>query len=240
MYLTAVQIGFSVLTVLFYYLLYREFRSVLPKTTLTPEHQKKFIRNLLITFFCWLVFSYGWSRFGIMNNFNFFPFNVAPVILVPLIVVLLFSFSKAVKEILLQLPHENIIKLQVFRFYVEVMLWALFASALLPVQMTFEGRNFDVITGVTAVLLTTRFSGFVLIEKLPKVVLVIWNIAGLVLLVNIVVIAILSMPSPLRYFMNEPANTIVTEFPISLLPAFLVPLAYLLHILSLRKVFMKK
>jgi hypothetical protein len=118
---------------------------------------------------------------------------------------------------------------------VEVLLWALYASALLPIQMTFEGRNFDIITGVTAVLLTTRLSGFMLLDKLPRFVIILWNIMGLGLLINIVAIAILSMPTPFRYFMNEPANTIVTLFPISLLPAFLVPLAYMLHILSLRK-----
>lgn len=240
MYLTAAQIGFFLLTVIFYGMLYREFRLVLPKTTLTAEQQKKFTRNFLIAFLGWLVFMYAWSRFGTFSNFDLFPINAAPVILIPLIIILFFSFSKTVKEILLHIQQENIIKLQVFRFYVEVLLWALFSEALLPVQMTFEGRNFDVVTGVTAVLLTTRIAGLMLLNKLPKVFIILWNLLGLGLLINIVVIAILSMPTPLRYFINDPANTIVTEFPISLLPAFLVPLAYMLHILSLRKVFLEK
>jgi hypothetical protein len=34
--------------------------------------------------------------------------------------------------------------------------------------MTFEGRNFDMITGVTAVLLTTRLSSFMLLESSQK------------------------------------------------------------------------
>lgn len=239
MYLTAAQIGFPLLTFIFYYLLYREFRLALPKTSLTAEQQKKFIRNILIAFLGWLVFIYAWSRFGIFSNFKHFPFNAAPVMLIPLITILIFTFSKPVKALLLHIPQENIIKLQVFRFYVEVLLWALFTSSLLPVQMTFEGRNFDIVTGVTAVLLTTRLSGFILLNKLPKFVIILWNIMGLLLLINIVIIAILSMPTPFRYFMNEPATTVVTGFPISMLPAFLVPLAYMLHILSLRKATME-
>ena len=239
MYLTAAQIGFFLLTVIFYFLLYREFRLALPKTSLSAEQQKKFIRNLLIIFFGWFVFIYIWSRFGIFENFDLFPFNAAPVIIIPLIAILIFTLSKTVKEIIIHIPQENIIKLQVFRFYVEVLLWALFASALLPIQMTFEGRNFDIITGVTAVLLTTRVSGFILLNKLPRFAVILWNIMGLGLLINIVAIAILSMPTPFRYFMNEPVNVVVTQFPISLLPAFLVPLAYMLHILSLRKVLIK-
>jgi hypothetical protein len=236
MYLTAVQIGFFLLTVIFYFMLYREFRLALPKTSLTPEQQKKFSRNFRVAFFGWLMFIYAWSRFGIFGNFELFPVNAAPVIIIPLVTILIFSFSKSVREILPHIPQENIIKLHVFRFYVEVLLWALFASALLPVQMTFEGRNFDVITGVTAM----GAAWLITKNRFPKLAIILWNIMGLALLINIVAIAILSMPVPFRYFMNEPANTIVTEFPVSLLPAFLVPLAYLLHILSLRKAFLKR
>ncbi len=236
MYLTAAKIGFFLLTIIFYYMLYREFRLALPKTSLTVEQQKKFSRNFLLGFFGWFVFIYLWSRLGIFSNFQLFPVNAAPVIIIPLLTILLFSFSKTVKEILPHIPQQNIIKLQVFRFYVEVLLWALFASALLPVQMTFEGRNFDVITGVTAL----GVAWLITKDKFPKIAIILWNILGLGLLINIVAIALLSMPTPFRYFMNEPANTIVTGFPISLLPAFLVPLAYMLHILSLRKASLKK
>lgn len=239
MYLTAAQVGFFLLTIIFYYLLYRELRLALPKTPMPPDKQKRFSRNLLIVFFAWFAFVYTWSRFGIFENFGLFPFNAIPIIFIPLITIMVFTLSKSVKEILIHIPQENLIKLQSFRFYVEVLLWALYASALLPIQMTFEGRNLDIITGITAVLLTTRLSGFMLVDKLPKFALILWNIMGLGLLINVVGIAILSMPIPLRYFINEPANTVVTQFPISLLPAFLVPLAYMLHILSLRKALLK-
>lgn len=240
MYQTAAQIGFFLLTVIFYYLLYREFRLALPKTSLSAEQQKKFIRNFLIVFFGWFVFIYIWSRFGIFENFDLFPINAAPVIIIPLIAILILTFSKTVKEILAHIPQEKIIWMQSFRFYVEVLLWALYASALLPIQMTFEGRNFDIVTGITAVLLTTRLSNFILLDKLPKFAIILWNIMGLALLINIVAIALLSMPTPFRYFMNEPANMVVTQFPISLLPAFLVPLAYMLHLLSIRKALKNK
>lgn len=239
MYLTAAQIGFFLLTIIYYGLFYREFRLALPKTSMSPEKQKRLNRNFLVVVFGWFAFVYIWSRFGIFSNFEMFPFNAMPIVIIPLVVILIFTLSKTTKDILAHIPQESLVKLQSFRFYVEVLLWALYASALLPVQMTFEGRNFDIITGVTAVLLTTRLGSFVLFDKIPRFIIIVWNIMGLALLINIVGIAILSMPSPLRYFMNEPANTIVTEFPVSLLPAFLVPLAYMLHILSLQKASLK-
>lgn len=239
MYLTAAQTGFSLITIIFYYLLYREFRLALPKTSLSAQQQKKFVRNFLIAFFGWLVFIYIWSRFGIFKNFDFWPMNAIPVIVIPLIIVLIFAFSKSVKALLPHIPQENIIWLQSFRFYAEVLVWALYASALLPAEMTFEGRNFDVLTGVTAVLLTTRVSGFMLLNKLSKPLLILWNMAGLALLLNMVYVAARFMPTPFRDYLHEPSAIVLTEFPISLLVAFLIPLAYMLHILSLRKISMK-
>ena len=238
------QIGFFLLTGIFYFLLYREFRLAMPKTSLSTEQQKKFVRNFLIVVIGWAVFIYGWSRFGMFSNFDLFPVNVIPVMAFPLIMVVIFSFSKTVKELLTRIPQVNLVKLQVFRFYVEILLWALFMANVLPVQMTFEGRNFDILTGITAALLTAQLPKFVfggmIFNKLSRFAIIAWNIIGLGLLINIVVIAILSMPTPLRYFMNEPSNTLVAQFPFILLPGILVPIAYSFHIFSLRQLLLKK
>jgi hypothetical protein len=83
------------------------------------------------------------------------------------------------------------------------------------------------------VLLINRYS-------LSKKWIVAWNLLGIILLFNIVGIALLSAPTPFRYFMNEPANTIAATFPFILLPGFLVPLAYGLHFLSLRQLMVDK
>ncbi|MEL6651576.1 MAG: hypothetical protein AAFQ87_12320, partial [Bacteroidota bacterium] len=62
-----------------------------------------------------------------------------------------------------------------------------------------------------------------------------YNLFGLVLLFIIVSMAILSMPTPFRQFLNEPSNAVMATFPFIWLPAFLVPLAFCLHLLSLRQ-----
>jgi hypothetical protein len=170
-----------------------------------------------------------------MSDFSIFPLNVMPILAVPMIAILAFTFSKAGKEILLQIPVENLIRIQAFRFFVELLLWALYLENQAPVQMTFEGRNFDVLSGISAPIIALLIKK----EKISKTGLVIWNLACLGLLINIVATAILSMPTPLRVFMNEPPNTIVTLFPVSWLPTLLVPLAYGLHFLSLRQLYLK-
>ena len=57
---------------------------------------------------------------------------------------------------------------------------------------------------------------------------------GLALLLNVVVISVLSMPTPLRRFHNEPANTFVTHFPYVWLPLYLVQVAWMSHLLIFR------
>jgi hypothetical protein len=138
------------------------------------------------------------------------------------------TFSKGTAEVLRHVPVQVLTNLQVFRVFVEILLWMLFIQYALPVQMTFEGRNFDILAGLTAPVMAYLFAG-------NRKLIIAWNLVSLGLLINIVAIAILSMPSPLQIFHNEPSNTIVAEFPFIFLPTFLVPLAYGLHFLSLRK-----
>ena len=125
----------------------------------------------------------------------------------------------------------GLIGFQVFRAPVEWVLFALYRAGEAPVQMTFEGWNFDVLTGLSAPLiawLATR-------GTIARRAILVWNVAGLALLANIAAIAVLSTPTPLRAFWNEPANTFVAHWPWIWLPSFLVQAALLSHLLAFRK-----
>jgi uncharacterized membrane protein len=127
--------------------------------------------------------------------------------------------------------------MQSFRIAVELLLLMAFVNGRIPVQMTFEGRNFDILTGILALP-----AGYLLVNRkmyAPRLA-VAFNVLGLLLLTNILVIAVLSMPTPIRYFMNEPANTLVAQFPFILLPGVLVPIAYTMSIFSLRQLLVKE
>ena len=60
-----------------------------------------------------------------------------------------------------------------------------------------------------------------------------WKIAAILILVNVVVHAQLSTPSPFRVFVTDPPVTSIAYWPYILLPGFLVPLAWLGHATSL-------
>jgi len=147
--------------------------------------------------------------------------------LLPLPVVLLIVSSKGGKELLRTIPPHWIVYLQSFRIVVEITLWLSVVRGLLPVQMSFEGRNFDILSGLFAI----PVGYYCLVKKSwPSWTVLLYNIGGLLLLLNIVLIAVFSMPTPLRLFHNEPANTLIGQFPFIFLPVLLVPLAYTLHI----------
>jgi len=124
-------------------------------------------------------------------------------------------------------------KSNIHRILVEIVLWRALLLNLLPIQMTFEGHNFDALNGLLAIPVA-----MIIKKKWSPGISLAYNIIGLLLLLNILVIAVLSMPTPIRCFMNEPANTLVGEFPFIYLPAVLVVTAYSLHIFSLRQIWL--
>ena len=122
---------------------------------------------------------------------------------------------------------------QTFRILIEFILWLLYHYRVLPKQMTFEGFNFDILVGISAP--AVAYYCFTKKTWSVKVALV-WNIIGVLLLLNIICIAMLSAPYPFRYFMNEPVNRIAFSFPFVWLPSFVEPFAVLLHILSILQI----
>lgn len=226
------QIGFIVLTVVMYVLLLVELKKGIAATAWDDARKKSTFSKIVITLLTWTIFISGASISGVLSDFTKFPPRVVIVLVAPMIGLLTVLFSNSTREVLMNIPAKSLVGLQFFRVFVEILLWILFLQNLLPVQMTFEGRNFDVLSGLTA-----PFAAYFLANN--RIGLVVWNIFSLALLANILAVAVLSMPTPFRYFMNEPANTIVTTFPFIWLPGLLVPLAYGLSFLSLRQVAIK-
>ena len=225
------QAGFIATTLIFYGLLLARLKKSLMSTNFTESKKKKIFNGTLIGLIGWALATSILSWSGVLSDFDTFPPKLIIVLIIPLITIIWLVLTKEVKEILIHTPPESIIWIQSFRIVVEILLWRLYVDNLAPIQMTFEGRNFDILSGLTALVVAYLVSN----KKISSPLVIAWNFACIAILVNIVAIAILSMPTPFRVFMNEPSNTIVAKFPIVWLPALLVPLAYGLHFLSLRQ-----
>jgi hypothetical protein len=101
----------------------------------------------------------------------------------------------------------------------------------MPVQMSYSGRNLDIVSGASALIV----GGLLALGRLPRWAVRAWNWLGALLLANILVIALLSAPLPIRVFHNEPANVWVTQAPFVWLPAVMVLAAVLGHLLVFRR-----
>ena len=207
-------------------------RAVLKKTNRAKNTQNKIFFGTTIILVLWIGLLTILSYKGFFADFSKLPPRPALAMLMPLPIIILIAFSKTGTQLLRLVPPQWLVFMQSFRIVVELLLLFAFMAGKLPVQMTFEGRNFDIMTGLLALPV-----GYLLAKKksYAPILAIVFNIIGMLLLLNILVIAVLSMPTSIRYFMNEPSNTLVAQFPFILLPGVLVPIAYTMHIFSLRK-----
>jgi hypothetical protein len=135
----------------------------------------------------------------------------------------------ALRRLVELVPQEWIVAIQVYRVLGGIFL-VLYAGGLIPGAFALPAGTGDVIVGVlapaVAILYSRRgSSGFVRA----------WNLFGIADLIVAVTTAFLTSPSRLQLLAFDKPNTLISSFPLVLIPVFLVPLAILLHLASLSK-----
>lgn len=156
-----------------------------------------------------------------------FMFLLLPTLALPL----LFGLSRTGAQ-LAKAPLSLLVAFHAFRLPLELVMHQAAAEGVMPPQMTFTGMNFDIMTGVTALIVAALAArGWA-----PRWLLLGWNALGTLLLVVILAIAVASLPA-FAAFGDEPArlNTWVAYFPFVWLPAGLVSAAVLGHVVLWRR-----
>lgn len=203
-----------------------------------PETRKK-ARPIFIGFIIWLALQAVLTLNDIYNSdIDSFPPKIILIGILPAIltVILLFSTSKG-RNFIDSLPLKKLTYLNIVRIPVEIVLFWLFLNKAIPELMTFEGRNFDILAGITAPLIA--YFGLTKIQLSRKIILI-WNVVCLGLLLNIVLNALFSAPSPIQKFAFEQPNIAILNFPFSWLPTFIVPIVLFGHLASIRQLLNKK
>lgn len=148
------------------------------------------------------------------------------------VAVLALAFSIAFSRVgarLAALPVWALVAAQSFRLPLEVVMHRLAQHGIMPEQMSYTGRNWDVLTGVTAVLVAGAIRAGIGGGRLALV----WNVMGLGLLANVLVIAIVSTPR-FAAFGADHLNVFVTDVPFVWLPAVMVLTALGGHLVIFR------
>ncbi len=158
---------------------------------------------------------------GFYENTKTVPPRFAIMIIPMVIIILSTIFSKKMQHWLSTFNLKQLMYLHSVRILVELVLFWLFIGKYVPKSMTFEGSNFDILAGITA-LIIAHFS--FRNNKINKMALWIWHIFSILLLVNVLIHAILSTPTIFQQFAFEQPNIAVMKFPFLLLPAIIVPI----------------
>lgn len=190
----------------------------------------------LILVVIWMALQFAIVQTGFYNNTTTVPPRLMYQLLPAFITILLLFITARGRLFIDQLDLKKLILLHTIRIPVEIVLYYLFVAKTIPQVMTFEGRNFDILAGLTAPVIF--YFGFIK-NNIAKKGLLIWNLVSLGLLINIVSIAVLSVKSPLQQFaLNEPTIALA-HFPFNWLPSVVVPIVLLSHLAALRQLIVK-
>jgi hypothetical protein len=180
----------------------------------------------------WCIVQLYLSFRGFYFNFELPP-NFVLAIIPPMAAIVVLFFGKA-QTFLDRLPLKTLLWMNIVRIPVELVLYWLFLHQVMPEEVTFSGRNFDIITGITTPLIALFFLP---ITKKSYPILLIWNLITIAMLISVVVHAILSAPTVFQQFGESLVGFGVIRVPYILLPALIVPAAFFTHFLVFRRLF---
>ncbi len=190
--------------------------------------------STLIILLLWLVVQTLIALSGFYTVTDTFPPRFLLLVLPPLLFIIwLFATPKG-RQYIDNLDIKLLTVLHIIRIPVELVLFWLFIHKTVPQLMTFEGRNFDIFSGLTAIAIF--YFGFIT-KQLHRKIILLWNFICLGLLINIVANAVLSAPFPFQKFAFDQPNIAVLYFPFVWLPCCIVPLVLLSHLASIRQLF---
>jgi len=127
-------------------------------------------------------------------------------------------------------PIGALVGFQAFRLPLELVLHSWYEQGVLPVQMTYSGHNFDIVSGVLAAALGL----FAWRRTPPRALVWAFNLIGLGLLIAVARIAVLSSPVPFRTYLEEPAVQLAFHAPYTWILPICVAGALFGHVLTFR------
>ncbi len=184
----------------------------------------------------WIIYIVVVSTTGMIDDFSLPPKLPVFIILPAFIFIVIVITRSATTTLLLSVPVHLLIGIQAFRIIVELIIWLAHKEGILPVETTFEGYNYDVLVGITAI----PIAFYTLKNRMSRGLLIFWNIAGLFILANTIRVFLLSAFFP--HLLGLENNTIEFSFlrpPLIFIAGLFMPMAILFHGLSLKQLLSK-
>lgn len=134
-----------------------------------------------------------------------------------------------------ELPLAALIGFQSFRLPLELVLHAWYVQGVVPVQMTYSGQNFDIVTGIVSLVVAALLRLAPLKESVGRRLAWGSTLLGLALLLRVMNIALRSTPGMARTFLDEPPLLLAFQAPYTWILPICVGGALMGHVLTLRR-----
>ena len=192
---------------------------------------------VLIIAILWLAVQALVASKGFYTVTNTIPPRFALLIMPPMVMIAMLFILPKGRAFIDGADAKWLTGLHTIRIAVELVLFGLFTYKYIPHVMTFEGRNFDVLSGISAPFIV--YFGYYK-RVINRNMLLAWNLVCLALVINIAVTAVLSAPFPFQRFGFEQPNVALLYFPFVWLPCFVVPVVVFSHLACVRQLLMQK
>ena len=186
----------------------------------------------------WLAVTGILSFTGVFQETSTTPPRLMLVVVPPILFIIILLTTKNGKRFTDSIDLKKLTLVHIVRVPVEIVLFMLSSHKLVPELMTFAGRNFDILSGITAPVI--YFICFKDGQVKNRTLLLVWNFICLGLLLNIVVNALLAAPFPFQQFAFDQPNIAVLYFPFTWLPCFIVMVVLYSHLAAIRQLIIHK
>lgn len=190
---------------------------------------KKFLLSVVL----WTLVQSALGISGIYQKTDMMPPTLLIFGLFPAIVAIItVFFTKAGKQFIETIDLKIVTYSHTIRIPVEIVLTLLFHYGVMSVYITFEGTNFDILSGISAPIISYISYRSITVNHRA---LLWWNVMCLLLLLNVVITAIFAIPSPFQKIAFDQPNIAVLYFPFNLLPTIVVPLVLFGHCVAIKR-----
>ncbi|MEO1050984.1 MAG: hypothetical protein AAFX87_10160 [Bacteroidota bacterium] len=182
----------------------------------------------------WLVYIFLLVKSGVLLDFGMPP-KVPLLIIIPMIIGMIYTTRLAsFKPLLVKTSKYIPVYLQSFRIVVELLIFSAFVDGTFPQRVTFEGLNYDILVGISALPM-----GFLAQKgRVKGKGILVWNI------ISLSILSLTGFSFIYSFYSGDFATTDqgveFVSFPYVLLPAVMLQVAIFLHIFSIRQTLLKE
>lgn len=178
----------------------------------------------------WLCYGAVLGYTGVIANTSRLPPGLFYLLAPTLMLVMFTARSNVGLRIAASVPVWALSGMESFRLVVEGFLHALWLDGRLPTMLTYHGANFDILIGATAPVVAWLIASRRMSDRMALA----WHVMGIAFLANVAIRGVLTSPGPLNVLVTDVPNLAIGAFPFTFIPGLMVPLALVLHVLSIR------